>query len=90
LTPRAHREVYIKLDMGLCRTGDVRPIYLHSLKRFWTPVGSNIKHDPDVDWMVDFIFADSAGRDAARRVDSTVARLPGLGWFNLMSLTARV
>jgi rubrerythrin len=60
------------------------------LKRFWTPVGSGIKHDPDVDWMVAFIFADSAGRDAARRVDSTIARLPGLGWFNLMSLTARV
>jgi len=59
------------------------------LKRFWTPVGSGVKNDMEVNWMVRFIFRDS-GREAARRIDSTIARLPGLSWFNLVSQTAQL
>ncbi len=55
------------------------------LKKFWTPVGSGVKHDPEVAWMIRFIFGDSAGQCAARRIDSTIARLPGFAWFNLLS-----
>jgi hypothetical protein len=55
------------------------------LRKFWTPVGSGVKQDPDVDWMIRFIFGDSAGAAAVRRIDSTIARLPGLIWFNLLS-----
>ena len=55
------------------------------LKKFWTPVGSGIKHDPDVDWMVQFVFGDVPGAGVARRIDSTIGRLPGLDWFNLLT-----
>ena len=58
------------------------------LKRFWTPVGSGVKRDPDVDWMIRFIFGDPAGNTAAQRIDATMSRLPGLTWFNLLSQTA--
>lgn len=57
------------------------------LKKFWTPVGSGVKHDPDVEWMIRFVFGDKAGTAVARRIDVTIARLPGLDWFNLLSLS---
>ena len=58
------------------------------LKKFWTPVGAGIKQDPDVDWMIQFIFGTPAGKTVAQRIDSTLSRLPGLAWFNLLSETA--
>jgi hypothetical protein len=59
------------------------------LKKFWTPVGSGVKHDPEVSWMIRFVFGDGLGARAARRIDSTMARLPGLAWFNLLSQETR-
>ena len=55
------------------------------LKKFWTPVGSGVKHDPEVDWMMEFLFGGPEGVAAGRHIDATIARLPGLGWFNLFS-----
>ena len=57
------------------------------LKKFWTPVGSGVKRDPDVDWMVRYVFGDETGSAAARRIDATISRLPGLAWFNLLTLS---
>jgi rubrerythrin len=58
------------------------------LKKFWTPVGSGIKRDPDVDWMIHFVFGTPDGSTVADRIDSTMSRLPGLAWFKLLSETA--
>jgi len=58
------------------------------LKKFWTPVGSGVKQDPEVNWMIGFLFGNSNGQVAAFRIDSTIRRLPGLTWFNLFSQTA--
>jgi len=79
---------YNKARMGLAAS---RAQWLTTLllKNFWTPVGSGVKNDSEVNWMVQFIFRDS-GKDVARRIDSTIARLPGLAWFNLVSETARL
>ncbi len=55
------------------------------LKRFWTPVGSGVKPDPEVDWMIRFVFGDEAGRTVAGRMDATIARLQGLQWFDCFS-----
>lgn len=55
------------------------------LKKFWTPVGAGLKRDPEVDWMVGFIFGNSDGHNIAERIDLTMSRLPGLTWFNLLS-----
>jgi len=59
------------------------------LKHFWTPVGSGVKKDPEVEWMIDYLFAGSEGADAVSRIDSTIARLPGLAWFNLFAARKR-
>ena len=57
------------------------------LKKFWLPVGEGVKPDSEVDWMNRFILGDSFGAQVAARIDATIARLPGMGWFNLMSHT---
>jgi rubrerythrin len=58
------------------------------LRRFWTPVGQGLKSQAEADWMIQFLFSNSSGSKAAERIDSTIARLPGLSWFNLLSRTA--
>lgn len=55
------------------------------LRKFWTPVGSGVKHDPEVEWTMRFLFGGLEGPAASRRIDSTIARLPGLAWFDLFS-----
>jgi hypothetical protein len=46
-----------------------------------------VKADPDVNWMILFVFGDSAGAEVTRRIDSTIGRLPGLAWFDLLTAT---
>ena len=47
-------------------------------------MGSGVKPDPEVDWTLRFIFDDEAGRESIAYVDRTIAKLPGLGWFNMV------
>ncbi len=54
------------------------------LRRFWTPVGSGVKPDPEVDWALRFTFGDEAGRESVTYIDRTIAKLPGLGWFDMV------
>lgn len=54
------------------------------LRKFWSPVGQSVKPIEDVDFMLQALFAGNDGRDAIRRVDCTIARLPGMSWFNLL------
>ena len=55
------------------------------LRRFWTPVGDGVKSDADVRWTMRYVFGDHEGLESARRVDASISRLPGMGWFNLLS-----
>lgn len=57
------------------------------LKKFWLPVGEGVKPDSEVDWMNRFILGDSLGAQVASRIDATIAKLPGMDWFKLMSRT---
>jgi rubrerythrin len=52
------------------------------LKRFWTPVGAGIKPEADVDFITAYVFGDERGQQAAHHVDATIAKLPGLEWFD--------
>ena len=54
------------------------------LKRFWTPVSAAVKPADDVSFIMSFLFPGSEGEQAAKRVDRTIGRLPGLGWFDLL------
>jgi hypothetical protein len=54
-----------------------------ALERFWTPVGAGIKDGVEVRFMARHLFGDEAGRQAARRIDRCVDRLPGLAGLRL-------
>jgi len=55
------------------------------IKYFWMPVGGGVKPDSEVDWMNRFILGDSRGGEVAARIDATIAKLPGLEWFDRLS-----
>jgi hypothetical protein len=52
--------------------------------RFWAPVGSGVQPEGEVRFLARFLFADAAGRAAARRVDATIRRLPGFADVRLL------
>jgi hypothetical protein len=52
------------------------------IKHFWMPVGGGVKPDTEVDWMNRFILGDARGELVAARIDTTIGKLPGLGWFD--------
>jgi hypothetical protein len=55
------------------------------IKYFWMPVGGGVKSDSEVDWMNRFILGDSRGGEVAARIDATIAKLPGLAWFDRLA-----
>jgi hypothetical protein len=52
------------------------------IRHFWLPVGGGVKPDHEVDWILNYILSDAAGAVVARRIDETIAKLPGMGWFD--------
>lgn len=59
------------------------------VKNFWLPVGAGIKSDDDVAFIIAYAFGDEPGQKTVRHIDTTIARLPGLDWFNRMELYAK-
>ncbi len=57
------------------------------LKKFWLPVGAGIKPDEEVTFISRFVLGDAAGAKVARRIDSIIAKLPGMAWFDRLTLT---
>jgi rubrerythrin len=57
------------------------------LQKFWMPVGEGVKPDSEVEWIGNYILGDASGAAVAARIDQTIARLPGMGWFRGLSAT---
>jgi hypothetical protein len=55
------------------------------IKHFWLPVGGGVKPDAEVNWILNYILRGPEGENVARRIDETIAKLPGLGWFHRLS-----
>jgi hypothetical protein len=51
---------------------------------FWAPVGSGVEPDGEVRFIAGWLFGSEAGRAAARRIDSTIRRLPGFADVGLV------
>ena len=49
------------------------------IRHFWLPVGGGVS------WILSFILGDSEGEEIAHRIDRTIAKLPGLQWFDRLS-----
>jgi hypothetical protein len=54
-----------------------------ALRRFWKPVGATVMPRSELAHLIDYLFADGAGRDVARRIDRRVDKLPGLSGLAL-------
>ena len=55
------------------------------IRHFWLPVGGGVKPDSEVNWILSFILGDPEGAEIAHRIDSTIAKLPGLDWFQCLT-----
>ncbi len=56
-----------------------------ALRTFWEPVGATLRGDPDTRRIHRHLFAEQTGPRSLAALDATIARLPGLEWFNLLS-----
>jgi hypothetical protein len=56
-----------------------------ALSRFWTPVGSDVMPDEEVDFVGNHLFAGAEGLEALERVDRHIDRLPGLDGLQLLT-----
>lgn len=55
------------------------------IRHFWLPVGGGVKSDSEVSWILSFILGDPDGAEIASRIDETIAKLPGLQWFDRLT-----
>jgi hypothetical protein len=60
------------------------------LQKFWMPVGEGVKPDSEVEWIGNYTLGDDAGAEVASRIDSLIAKLPGMEWFRGLSQTREV
>jgi hypothetical protein len=56
-----------------------------SLRALWEPVGGSMAPLPDRDFVGAYLFDDADGRARLREIDETIAKLPGMGWFDLVA-----
>ncbi|MBI3552005.1 MAG: acyl-ACP desaturase [Elusimicrobia bacterium] len=75
---------YYKACQGLKASALTRFMVGWLLRHFWTPVGEGVKPKLETDFLLANIFAGDEGAAAIERIDKTMARLPGLSWFDLM------
>ncbi len=75
---------YNKASIELQRRGAQR-LTNFIIRHFWLPVGGGVKPDHEVDWILHYILSDAAGEQVARRIDATIAKLPGMAWFDSLT-----
>ena len=82
---RRHFSFYFNQARLRLKPRAARALTTFALRAFFTPVGLPVRGDPDTRRVHDHLFADQDGIRTFAQLDATIARLPGLGWFNLMS-----
>jgi rubrerythrin len=79
---RRHFSFYYNKARLELRHRNAQRLTSYIIKHFWLPVGGGVKPDAEVEWILSFILGDAMGVQVARRIDQTIAKLPGLGWFD--------
>jgi hypothetical protein len=59
------------------------------VRNFWTPVGVTVRGDPAMRRVCAYLFPGDRGVERLGAVDRSIARLPGLEWFDLGARYAR-
>jgi hypothetical protein len=68
----------------LANDARARAIARVALTRLWKPVGATVMPRQEVRHLARYLFGDVEGRQAARRIDGRIDRLPGLGDLHLV------
>lgn len=56
-----------------------------SIRALWEPVGGSMAPREERDFVGAYLFGDDEGRARLRETDETIAKLPGMGWFSMVS-----
>ncbi len=56
-----------------------------ALSHWWRPVGSGVMPEPEVGFLVRYLFAGDKGADIVERIDRRVDRLPGQSGLHLLT-----
>lgn len=70
--------------MRLERSVQARGITRWALEHLWAPVGTGVRPQAETDFVIAALFDGSAGLDAARAMDTTIAQLPGLAGLRIV------
>jgi hypothetical protein len=60
-----------------------------ALSRFWGPVGSGVMPEPEVRAMLRQVMGGAEGYDAARKIDESIQRMPGLHGLQIVERSLR-
>ncbi|HEX9820914.1 MAG TPA: ferritin-like domain-containing protein [Methylomirabilota bacterium] len=74
---------YRQADTRLRRPGAARVARV-LVDRFWAPVGSGVAVPDELRFTARYLFAGDEGRQAARKVDDTIRKLPGFAGVQLL------
>lgn len=84
---RRHQTFYYhQAQKRLAASPVARAIAKVALSKFWGPVGVGVGDADVFGFMAAALFDNEQGRKEFAQVDQAVAQLPGLEWFNLVSL----
>jgi len=82
---RRHFSFYYNKARLLLKPRNAQRLTSFIIKHFWLPVGGGMKSEGEVEWILSFILGDPEGALIAGRIDKTIAKLPGLDWFERLS-----
>ena len=87
---RRHFSFYFNKARLELRHRSAQRLTNYIIRHFWLPVGGGVKPDAEVEWILSFILGDSMGEQVARRIDQTIAKLPGLSWFDRLTRSREI
>ena len=82
---RRHYAFYFKQARTRLKPRAAQILTSMIVRKFWSPVGSPVRGNADARRVCEYLFGDEAGARRLGQVDSAIARLPGLGWFDMGS-----
>jgi len=82
---RRHFSFYYNKAKLQLRERNAQRLTTFIIKNFWLPVGGGVKPEAEVNWILRYVLQGSEGEKIARRIDETIAKLPGLGWFDRLT-----
>lgn len=82
---RRHFAFYYQQARRRLGTPLARKMASISLRALWEPVGGSMAPRAERDFVGAYLFGDEAGRARLAETDATIAKLPGMGWFDLVS-----